>query len=76
MITVRFTELRFFGPRARPFVRCVNCCGSLLASIGRLGSGADALFTGNGRTDIVGGPLLKMDASPGLKRFTIDSMIN
>jgi hypothetical protein len=76
MTAALLTELRFLGPRARPFVRCVNCFGSSFVSVGRLGSGAEALFTGNGRGDIIEGPLLNTDARPGLKRFTIDSVIN
>src|SRR5271170_4890510 len=75
---VRLTEFRFFGPRARPLVRCVNCFpSSISSSTVALGSGADLLFTGRGRVGIPaippGGPLDNIVANAGLNRFTIES---
>jgi|SRR5277367_468429 len=76
---VRLTEFRFFGPRARPLVRCVNCFpSSISCSTVVLGSGADLLFTGTGLAAMVaippGGPFDNIVANAGLNRFTIESL--
>ena len=76
LIMVRFSELRFLGPRALPFVRWVNCLPSSMSFV-RIGSGADALLMSTGRAAgaIIGGPFDSIVAKAGLKRLTIEPTV-